>query len=466
MNSSKSNPSVLYSKQQELFKQVDSNLTFQKKLELVEKINWDFKDFNTQYLTHKFHPYPARFIPQIPLTLIKLFTSEKETILDPFCGGGTSLVEAFLNNRNSIGVDFNPLGILISKVKTTLLSNNDIEFLTKILHQLKNECVVNKNEINDFVSNLPNTNIKNKFSRKVIKDMLNIRLFVYNLKNEGKVDLFDLGKVALSSVVWSFVNGYNSSSVKNLFLNKIRMMIQEIQNTKKVIAKPPLVILLEGDSRRLDLKDKCVDLIITSPPYVNAMDYYRLHLYNMFLLGINYNYFKKHEIGCHSHFIENRFRLLSEYLGDMLRSMIEMNRVLKMNKLAIIVIGNSSLEFELIESHNFFSRMSKKIGFVLVKVIHRNVDITKKYSKKDRGFINDEFILFLKKKEEINVVSTDDKFVIKIIKDELSEFQNKIINNQGTSVRNKKPSKERLLQNILKIGKAISKIPHDIRIDS
>ena len=51
--------------------------------EILDKIEWDFKDFNTQYLTHKFHSYPARFIPQIPLTFIKLFSKEKETIADP-----------------------------------------------------------------------------------------------------------------------------------------------------------------------------------------------------------------------------------------------------------------------------------------------------------------------------------------------------------------------------------------------
>ena len=42
--------------------------------EIIDKVEWNFKDFNTQYLTHKFHSYPARFIPQIPLTFIRLFT--------------------------------------------------------------------------------------------------------------------------------------------------------------------------------------------------------------------------------------------------------------------------------------------------------------------------------------------------------------------------------------------------------
>jgi DNA modification methylase len=61
----------------------------------LDRIDWDFKDSITQYLSHKFHSYPARFIPQIPLTFISLFTKEGDVVFDPMCGCGTTLVEAF-----------------------------------------------------------------------------------------------------------------------------------------------------------------------------------------------------------------------------------------------------------------------------------------------------------------------------------------------------------------------------------
>jgi DNA modification methylase len=98
-------------------------------LNLLDKIDWDFANFTTQYLSHKFHSYPARFIPQIPFTFIKLFTKENDVVLDPMCGCGTTLVESFLNGRNSIGNDFNPLAVLISKVKTTLIPESDFRYI-------------------------------------------------------------------------------------------------------------------------------------------------------------------------------------------------------------------------------------------------------------------------------------------------------------------------------------------------
>jgi len=123
--------------EQEYLEQINRQYYFPEAIKILDKIEWDFKDFTTQYLTHTFHSYPARFIPQIPLTFIKLFTTEKETVLDPFCGCGTTLVEAFLNNRNSIGNDFNPLAALISKVKTTLIDESEFRYLNKKLAVMK-----------------------------------------------------------------------------------------------------------------------------------------------------------------------------------------------------------------------------------------------------------------------------------------------------------------------------------------
>ena len=75
------------------------------------------------YLTHNFHPYPAKFIPKIPQISIQFFTKPRETVLDPFCGIGTTLVEAKLLNRDAKGVDIHPISILSSKVKTTKLTD-------------------------------------------------------------------------------------------------------------------------------------------------------------------------------------------------------------------------------------------------------------------------------------------------------------------------------------------------------
>lgn len=81
-------------------------------------IDWTFSDAKTNYLTHGLHPYPAKFIPQIPNALIQELSSVGDTVADIFCGSGTTLLEALTLKRNAIGIDANPLSALISRAKT------------------------------------------------------------------------------------------------------------------------------------------------------------------------------------------------------------------------------------------------------------------------------------------------------------------------------------------------------------
>ena len=98
----------------------------------LEGIDWDFSNAKTNYLTHGLHPYPAKFIPQIPNTLIQELSSVGDTVADIFCGSGTTLVEALTLKRHTVGVDANPLACLISTAKTSLISSEDVDALTSL----------------------------------------------------------------------------------------------------------------------------------------------------------------------------------------------------------------------------------------------------------------------------------------------------------------------------------------------
>src|SRR3989344_1696747 len=92
-------------------------------------IDWDFRKVDTKQFTHGIHTYPAMMIPQIARRLIYLYGKNATTLLDPFMGSGTSLVEASLtsNIKEAYGFDLNPLAFLISKVKTTPLNVESID---------------------------------------------------------------------------------------------------------------------------------------------------------------------------------------------------------------------------------------------------------------------------------------------------------------------------------------------------
>ena len=95
----------------------------------LRRIDWDFPTAKTDYLTHGLHPYPAKFIPQIPNALIQELSSVGDTVADIFCGSGTTLLEALQLKRHAIGIDANPLAALISRAKTTPLTDPDFDEL-------------------------------------------------------------------------------------------------------------------------------------------------------------------------------------------------------------------------------------------------------------------------------------------------------------------------------------------------
>lgn len=78
-----------------------------------------FISYDQSVLTHGLHKYPAKFFPELPRWLIRRYSKEREFVLDPFSGSGTTNVEALLLRRNSFGIDVDPFSRFLSKVKVT-----------------------------------------------------------------------------------------------------------------------------------------------------------------------------------------------------------------------------------------------------------------------------------------------------------------------------------------------------------
>jgi hypothetical protein len=87
-------------------------------------------------LTHNFYRYPARFSPAFVRAVINSFTDPGDYVLDPYVGGGTSLVEAIALGRHAIGVDISELAEFVATVKTAILSDGELENLERWVQRL------------------------------------------------------------------------------------------------------------------------------------------------------------------------------------------------------------------------------------------------------------------------------------------------------------------------------------------
>ena len=91
---------------------------------------------DTHYFTHGMYRYIGKFPPQIPREILSRYARPGMTVLDPMCGGGTTLVEAAAAGCNAIGVDVNPVALMVSSVVAT---RYDLPKLQSLFTKLKTD---------------------------------------------------------------------------------------------------------------------------------------------------------------------------------------------------------------------------------------------------------------------------------------------------------------------------------------
>src|SRR2546425_324055 len=89
-----------------------------------------------QGLTHRYYRYPARFPPEFVREVIQNFTGPRDTVLDPFMGGGTTVVEALALGRRVVGVDLNPIAVFTARVKSTPLTTTELVEVRRLVARI------------------------------------------------------------------------------------------------------------------------------------------------------------------------------------------------------------------------------------------------------------------------------------------------------------------------------------------
>src|SRR6266567_3827210 len=135
-------------------------------LKRLKNINWAFTADPTNYLSHDLHPYPAKFIPQIPRNVIARLSLRGELVYDPFGGSGTTALEAILLGRRALSTDAHPLAKIIGEAKTLTLTKEEEEevaafaerllILSRYKEDLEAELSQARDDSRNFIPDIPN----------------------------------------------------------------------------------------------------------------------------------------------------------------------------------------------------------------------------------------------------------------------------------------------------------------------
>jgi hypothetical protein len=239
-------------------------------------LEWSFKERDNVLLAHKIHRYPAMFIPELAEKIILAFSKENDVVLDIFSGSGTTVLEARKLNRNALGIEINPLALLISKVKNTYIDEKTIEkeiekWKQKFLkNQFSEHCITNKNfwfhkttniSLNDAlgaVELIENRDIKDFIKICISEIIREISYCVHSGFKMHKDKEKEANQLAFNKI--DFLKKINPIIQRN------KLAVNQLGTLKQ--SKYPFKVFF-CDSRKFidEIGCESVDLILTSPPY-------------------------------------------------------------------------------------------------------------------------------------------------------------------------------------------------------
>lgn len=408
--------------------------------------------------THFIHSYPAKLLKHIPIFFLnskRIMSNPHGTVLDPFCGSGTVLLESVIAGYTSIGCDANPLARLIANVKTTPLEPSLLnENLTKILEQAKRIRKYRSRNV---------TNIDHWFSETVKLDLSKIQTAIEKIEN---IEIRNFFEVCFSNIVKkvSFADPNLSVPVKinpikysdpflyekacielqkknniNVFEKFKKQAIENIKRIEKlrnlnisgnakIVGKDARSITENLDCEHSRLLSNSIDLIITSPPYAGAQKYIRssslslgwlnyceknsLRDYEKLNIGREHYYKKEYQVKNHTGIQEIdkelewiweknplRAHININYLVELRSAIKEMYRVLKDGSYCIIVIGNNMVCGRVFNTKKYLKIIAEDAGFettfILRDKIHSRGLMTKR--NKTASIINTESIMVFRK---------------------------------------------------------------------
>jgi site-specific DNA-methyltransferase (cytosine-N4-specific) len=379
----------------------------------LKKVDWDFREAKTSYLTHGLHPYPAKFIPQIPNALIQELSDVGSTVGDIFCGSGTTLVEGMLLKRNVVGVDANPLACLISAAKTTRLQDGDKDSLLRLAQlafHLSDEFTTDGNPTlfpaAKFISKAPrpqNEAIAFWFESFIAEELAEILSWCRKLKTESARN------IALASFSAIVVNVSRQDSdtryvrrVKNLhpgdgFRRFAQVLTENANASEKFteLLEPNLTCKIIQANLLAEPKIPTLDLVVCSPPYPNAYSYHLYHMTRMVWLGMDQPEFKKMEIGSHRKFSsKGKNGATIETFGNEMKTIFSwLKKSIRQGGHACFVVGNSIIRGHSYDNAEVLRGAATAAGFTEVATLARNLKDTAKTFNPKIGKIKTEKIV-------------------------------------------------------------------------
>ena len=382
----------------------------------LEALDWSFTNDDTRYLTHDLHPYPAKFIPQIPAHLIARLSVRGDVICDPFGGSATTAIEAVRLGRRAVSFDANPLSELIGRVKTGYMTSGVRTDLDQLMAAVQGHVTSAgwkrpdwshdlRTRYQCYVPDIPH--FEKWFGPCVVGELALLRHLIKRT-TEGLAQ--DAALLAFSRIIVrvstqdcetryvSVSKTIRPTLTLTAFLASLGTVTRRLE-AAAIDLQCTDARFLTGDARTElppIVGDNTVDLIVTSPPYPNATDYHLYHRFRLFWLGFDPRDLGRIEIGSHLRHQRNRTGF-DEFCADMAKVIDGCFRILLPGRYAVFVVGDALFKGERCSTADALCDAARTAGFSVCGTIRRRIHDTRRSFAKPARRARDEQLVVLRK---------------------------------------------------------------------
>jgi site-specific DNA-methyltransferase (cytosine-N4-specific) len=317
-------------------------------------------------------------------------------LLDPFCGSGTSLIEAQVAGLPSIGIDLNPIAVLISRVKTSPLPAHVGRRLSEVIELAE----AGQQPV------LPDIPRLDHWFRPEVQEAISFLAAAIDARGG---DTRDLLRLALSSIIVRVSNQESDTRYaaikkvigrEDVFRQFVRAVLRIADALRARSTPQAQAEVIEADILSLAPAaiPQPVGLVITSPPYPNAYEYWLYHKYRMWWLGFDPVAVKAREIGARAHFFRgNNSHTANDFVRQMVAVMALLERIVVPGGHACFVVGRSRIHGEVVDNAALIAEAGAAHRFSETARAERVISPTRKSFNLSHANIKTETILVLRR---------------------------------------------------------------------
>jgi SAM-dependent methyltransferase len=339
---------------------------------------WRTAERDDRSLTHSFHAYPARVHAALVRVVIEEFSQPGELVADPFCGSGTTLVEAFAAGRRAFGADVNGVAALLARQKSRRTSDVWRARLVDAAGRIAGRAA-SAAARGDGGGGAPvPAELRGVFEPQVWRELDALGRAINGERDAGRHLALML---VLSSLLTKLSRREAETSTRTrerhlargfaarLFSDRAEELatglaaLAAAAGARAPSIAPPVIAL--ADARRLPLRSASVALVVTSPPYAGTYDYARIQELRARLIGVRLDAAARHEIGARVGAARDPKAALAAFRSEFGEALAEIARVLTPRGRAVVIVGDSRVGRLALRSDELVAGLARAAGLAV-----------------------------------------------------------------------------------------------------